>query len=74
MSTKCSFLDKWIHDLSKVGYRDIQSISDDEDTFTSEEKSPCIGRDALSGVYFHPAPVIGKSLATTSNKICKIKI
>ncbi len=65
MSTKCYFLDKWIHDLSKVGYRDIQSIPDDGDTFTSEEKSPCIGRDALSGVYFHPAPVIGNSLTTT---------
>ena len=59
--------DKWITDLSKVGYSDIPSIPDDEDTFTSEEKSPCIGRDALTGVYFHPAPKLGKSIATTGN-------
>lgn len=56
-------LDKWIKDLRKVGYRDIESIPDDEGTFTSEEKSPCIGRDALSGVYYHPAPVLGLQLS-----------
>ena len=57
-------IDKWIQDLIKVGYRDIQTILDDEGTFTSEEKSPCIGRDALRGVYFHPAPAIGKKVTT----------
>ena len=54
----------WINDLKEVGYRDIQSLFGGED---SEEKSPCIGRDALSGVYFHPAPAIGKSMAMTGH-------
>ena len=64
-------LDKWIKDLSKVGYRDIRSIPDDEGTFTSEEKSPCIGRDALSGVYFHPATALGAQLSSTGSKWLK---
>ena len=63
--------DKWIKDLSKVGYRDIRSIPDDEGTFTSEEKSPCIGRDALSGVYFHPATALGAQLSSTGSKWLK---
>ena len=50
--------------MIKVGYHNIQTILDDEGTFTSEEKSPCIGRDALRGVYFHPAPAIGKKVTT----------
>ena len=48
--------------MIKVGYRDIENIPDDEGTFAAEEKSPCIGRDALSGVYYHPAPALGTQL------------
>ena len=58
-------LDKWIKDLSKVGYRDIESIPDDEESL--EEKSPCIGRDALSGVYFHPAPALGTHVSSSGS-------
>ena len=59
--------------MSKVGYRDIENIPDDEGTFTAEEKSPCIGRDALSGVYYHPAPALGTQLSLSGSLYLKYR-
>ena len=62
----------WVKDLTNVGYRDIHNLPDD-DSIASAERSPCIGRDALSGVYYHPAPASGKSVAMAGNLIPLIK-
>ena len=53
--------------MAKVGYRDIENIPDDEETIATGEKSPCIGRDALSGVYYHPAPALGSQPSLSGN-------
>ena len=42
-------VDLWIQDLKAVGYQDIP--------VASESSGPCIGDNALEGVYFHPHAV-----------------
>ena len=43
-------VDLWIQDLKAVGYQDIPLASPDS-------SGPCIGDNALEGVYFHPHAV-----------------
>lgn len=47
------FLDLWTSDLRHVGYPDVPTVSARD--LSPEEAGPCIGGDALHGVYFHPA-------------------
>ena len=55
-----AIVDLWIRDLVAVGYQDIPNLSEDELV-----TSPCIGRGALSGVYYHPAPATGQTMSMT---------
>jgi len=43
-------LDMWVSDLKSIGYEDIKTVQSFE-----AQQEPCIGQDALKGVYFHPS-------------------
>ena len=40
----------WVSDLKSIGYEDIKTVQSFE-----AQQEPCIGQDALKGVYFHPS-------------------
>ena len=56
--------DLWTNDLLHVGYDDIPTIHR-----YNGFSSPCIGKDALFGVYFHPA--VKYTQSTRSPKVDK---
>ena len=39
----------WVSDLKSINYEDIAVTS------FKDSQEPCIGQDALTGVYFHPS-------------------
>ena len=43
-------IDMWVEDLKSIGYEDSPVVPE---SLTLHE--PCIGKDSLSGVYFHPS-------------------
>jgi hypothetical protein len=54
------FPDLWTNDLVNVGYEDVPAIRDSLDVHY-----PCIGQNALVGVYFYPS-VIEARLKTSA--------
>ena len=55
-------VDLWIQDLKAVGYQDIPLASE------KEAAGPCIGDNALEGVYFHPHAVEEKKQSGAIHK------
>jgi len=57
-------LDLWTNDLINVGYEDVPAIRE-----TLDVHYPCVGQNALVGVYFYPSVIEAKLRTSALSKV-----
>jgi hypothetical protein len=56
--------DLWTNDLINVGYEDVPAIRE-----TLDVHYPCVGQNALVGVYFYPSVIEAKLRTSALSKV-----